>query len=1249
MERHVVRHGGRRISRQHGLLALGLAAAALAAADLSTAPGRGVQSPATRTQQAPPRPLGAAAAGKPYQPGTVLVGFRPGTSAAQRARVEHAAGASAARRLGPAIKPAGRGRVASQEFLSPYALHVPASRERAVIARLRRSSVVAYAEPDYTQSASATPNDPSFSVQWADRNTGQSVPTQEINEVVGAEAPGTPGADDGAAKGWQVTTGSHSIVIGETDTGVDYTHPDLAASIWSNPGNVGGCASGTHGFNVLNQTCNPMDEDTTYGGHGTHVAGIMGAVANNGQGVAGIDWNATILPVRWMNNASGGATSALIEALQWLVAAKQSGVNIRVENDSDTFFGTAYSQALSNEIDVLGANNILFVTSAGNTGNNNDEVAVQRYPCSYDRPTEICVAPVNNNDELPSWANYGPHTVDMAAPGVSIYSTLRGGTYGYLSGSSMAAPQVSGAAALILSVEPELSTTALKADIVEHVDHLPTLAGRLITGGTLDVCKALPGCASSRPAVPANNALPTISGSAVEGQTLTEAHGSWSEEPTSYAYRWLRCNTAGESCQLRSGATAQTYVPVSGDLGHTLRVQEIASNGAGASVPASSAPSAVVVATAPVNSSKPTISGTPDVGQTLTASPGTWKESPTAYSYQWLRCDARGGACTPIPFATTSSYVPVEADIRSTLRVAVMATNAAGSSLAATSSPTATVAPAPNAPSNISPPTISGSAALGQTLTEGRGSWTKEPTSFAYGWLRCNPSGTSCQQIFGASGQSYLPVARDVGHTLRALEVASNAAGSSAPAESAPSAVVVATAPFASSLPTITGATTVGETLTASTGAWKESPTTYAYQWLRCDASGSNCAAIALATISSYTLVEADAGATLRVAVVASNAAGSSAPATSSQTTTVTWKVPISAAPPAITGSAQSGQTLSASTGSWSGVPTAFAYRWLRCNASGASCAAIAGASAATYLVGEGDWESTLRVEVTASNPAGSSQPAVSTATGLVRAPQPPTNTVPPSISGTAQQGETLTVAHGSWTGEPTSYSHQWLRCDEAGGNCQKIFGATAQTYVPIAGDVGHTLRVQETATNASGSSNPEGSQATAAVAAQPGAATFGKTTVGAFRDEGLFADYKIVQSATLPVAGSVSQLSVYSIPGFAAPSPQSLKAVIYSDSGGAPGALLATGSEVVYRANVNGSGWFDLPLSATVALQPGTYWIGFITGPTSEGMGYAYDGVAHTRAYNANPFAAGPTEEFGPATFDSEQASIYASYLPTG
>ncbi len=366
-----------------------------------------------------------------------------------------------------------------------------------------------------------TPNDPLFQLQWGSDNTGQSVPLQEAEEILGPPSPGAPGDDDGALKAWGLTTGSRSIVIGETDTGVDYTHPDLAANIWSNPGGIGSCSAGTHGYNVLTQTCDPMDNDTTYGGHGTHVAGIMGAIGNNEVGIAGMNWQTTILPVKWLNSASSGETSGLIEALQWLVAAKQAGVNVRVVNDSPTFIGTGPSPELKREIEVLGENNILFVTAAGNSGSDNDEATVRRYPCGYDLPNEICVTASDDDDRLPNWANYGPNTVDLAAPGVSVYSTLRGPEeYGYLSGGSMAAPQVAGAAALILSVDPTLSATELKADILNNVDRLPSLADKVITGGRLDVCKALPGCERVAPG-PVNTEAPQGSSQSTLPSTAT--------------------------------------------------------------------------------------------------------------------------------------------------------------------------------------------------------------------------------------------------------------------------------------------------------------------------------------------------------------------------------------------------------------------------------------------------------------------------------------------------------------------------------------------------------------------------------------------------------------------------------------------------------------------------------------------------------------------------------------------------------
>jgi subtilisin family serine protease len=448
----------------------------------------------------------------PFRPGVLLLGFRAGVPAGRRRAIERTAGGEGARQLGPSVAQSKGGRSAAGQRPIPLELRVPAAQVLAAVHKLRRAHEVAYAEPDYLMQASAVPNDPSFSLQWGDSNTGQLIPTQESEEVLGAPAGGTPGADDSALKAWNVSTGSPSIVIGETDTGVNYKHPDLAENIWSNPGGIGGCPKGTHGWNVLNSTCFPMDDDTFYGGHGTHVAGIMGAVGDNSVGVAGMNWHTNILPVKWLNSNAEGETVSLIAALQWLLNAKQEhGVNIRVVNDSATFIGTAPEPALSNEIEALGAAGILFVTAAGNSGNNNDEESVRRYPCGYDLPNEICVTATNNNDELPTWANYGPHTVDLAAPGVSIYSTLREGSgYGYLSGGSMAAAQVSGAAALVLSVAPSLTPQQLKAEIVGHADPLPALAGKVISGGRLDVCQAMPGCRAEPPAPPpSTGATPT--------------------------------------------------------------------------------------------------------------------------------------------------------------------------------------------------------------------------------------------------------------------------------------------------------------------------------------------------------------------------------------------------------------------------------------------------------------------------------------------------------------------------------------------------------------------------------------------------------------------------------------------------------------------------------------------------------------------------------------------------------------------
>ncbi|MEA2153347.1 MAG: hypothetical protein QOI18_1580, partial [Solirubrobacteraceae bacterium] len=408
-----------------------------------------------------------------------------------------------------------------------------------------------------------------------------------------------------------------------------------------------------------------------------------------------------------------------------------------------------------------------------------------------------------------------------------------------------------------------------------------------------------------------------------------------------------------------------------------------------------------------------------------------------------------------------------------------------------------------------------------------------------------------------------------------------------------------------------------------------------------CDSAGANCVTIAGATAQTYLLVAADVGRTIRVQETASNAGGSGVPARSAATAEVPAPIPVNTASPTISGTAQQGKTLTEAHGAWTNSPTGYAYQWLRCDSAGANCLSIASATAQTYALAAADVGRTIRVQETASNTAGSSAPASSAQTAEVLA-EAPVNTASPTISGTAQQGKTLSEAHGAWTNSPTGFAYQWLRCDSSAANCVAIAGATAQTYLLVAGDVGRTIKVQETASNPGGSSSPSASGATAVVAAAA-SETFGKTSVGASLDYFGF-ERKRVNHYVLPVAGSVSKLSVYLEAH--ATGQQVLKGLLYSDNAGVPAALLGVSQELTY-ASTSGAGWFDLTFASPVKLAAGTYWIGVMTGVTNSVAGFRWDSVAGSRAYNLNTYASGPTDPFGTVTTDAEQTSLYATYTP--
>jgi subtilisin family serine protease len=303
-----------------------------------------------------------------------------------------------------------------------------------------------------------------------------------------------------APAAWDVTKGSTENVVGVVDTGINYNHPDLADNVWTAPQGfsvtVAGvtCGAGTHGFNAIRKTCDPMDDN----GHGSHVSGTIGAKGNNGIGVVGVNWTASIMGLKFLNSRGSGSTSDAIDAIEYAIQARlRAGVNVRVLSTS--WGGGGFSQLLLDEIKKANDQaNMLFVASAGNSPRNIDDS--ESYPASYalpeyGAPNVLAVAATDQADALASFSSFGVSAVGLAAPGVDIYSTARSG-YETMSGTSMAAPHVSGAAALVLSVPAcsALTPEQLKSVLVVYTDSVNGLSGKVRTGGRLNVVKAVTQC-----------------------------------------------------------------------------------------------------------------------------------------------------------------------------------------------------------------------------------------------------------------------------------------------------------------------------------------------------------------------------------------------------------------------------------------------------------------------------------------------------------------------------------------------------------------------------------------------------------------------------------------------------------------------------------------------------------------------------------------------------------------------------------
>ncbi len=320
------------------------------------------------------------------------------------------------------------------------------------------------------------PNDPHFGEQWALNNVGQDG--------------GKAGADLSALQAWEKTKGSREVVVAVLDTGVDYNHLDLVTNMWVRPDNVPqyvdpnlGRYNDIQGYDANANVADPMDDN----GHGTHCAGIIGAEGNNGEGIAGINWNVQIMPLKFLGRGGFGSTKDAIEAINYAIDRKQKGVNLRVISAS--WGSTQNSTALEDAIRAAGENGILFVAAAGNNGTDNDKRP--HYPSNYNLPNVISVAALDRTDSLASFSNFGIKSVHIAAPGREIVSTWLGNAYREASGTSMATPYVSGVAALIVANDPEISVEKLREKVLRSVDKIDSLNGKVSTGGRINAAKAL--------------------------------------------------------------------------------------------------------------------------------------------------------------------------------------------------------------------------------------------------------------------------------------------------------------------------------------------------------------------------------------------------------------------------------------------------------------------------------------------------------------------------------------------------------------------------------------------------------------------------------------------------------------------------------------------------------------------------------------------------------------------------------------
>jgi subtilisin family serine protease len=479
-----------------------------------------------------PRTTKAAKSGEPaaeFVPGHVLVRFRSETVASQAEAlptIGHAAMRNGvASEIGARVE-----RFEGSDLVRGLRLaYVAPDDTLAAVEAFKSMPDVLYAEPDYIRRVSLTPNDPRFSAA----------------EMFGLKKLNVEGA-------WNTTTGGGAgVVVGVIDEGVDISHPDLAANIWTNPGEIpgngvdddgNGKVDDVNGWDfstctgtnpAANPTCGnntvfdggggltfPQGDETD--AHGTHVSGTIGAVGNNGVGVVGINWNVRIMPLKFISTTSGASSNAIrAEAYakamrdKFVATGGAQGANVRVLNNS--YGGGGASQAELDSIRAVGNSGILFVVAAGNDATNNDSIPA--FPANYDAPNLIAVASTTASDNLSSFSNVGARLVSVAAPGSNILSTTPDNSYSFFSGTSMATPHVSGLAALVCALNPQIDVLKLRSLVAYNGDVLAATAGKLYTQRRINAFNSIQAALENDVAAPA--AVGNLQKSAQNGRAVT--------------------------------------------------------------------------------------------------------------------------------------------------------------------------------------------------------------------------------------------------------------------------------------------------------------------------------------------------------------------------------------------------------------------------------------------------------------------------------------------------------------------------------------------------------------------------------------------------------------------------------------------------------------------------------------------------------------------------------------------------------